>query len=229
MDPEIDYKPPNRKGVRHHKDCLHDEPGVTICTCNPIRPEPKSSFSQIPWFEEEVKEHTRKLIKAVFPFMPRKERKELQETITEKYTQEQTDLIGAIPTMKKYAVFAVIPNGNLTVRLFDGPSYIPSHSERIELVKKFQKKMPSRTTHKIVGISNPLPSQYGYGGAYVYPVRITPQPPPPPPPPPPTEDRIEILSPAKTLEDLLDTSQRRSVSDYDNPYGDPYYGDITGY
>jgi len=30
------YKAPNRKGVRHEWDCLHDEPGVTICTCSPV-------------------------------------------------------------------------------------------------------------------------------------------------------------------------------------------------
>lgn len=28
------YKPPNRKGIRHHNDCLHDLPGVTICDCD---------------------------------------------------------------------------------------------------------------------------------------------------------------------------------------------------
>lgn len=26
-------KPPNRKGIRHQQHCLHDEPGVTVCTC----------------------------------------------------------------------------------------------------------------------------------------------------------------------------------------------------
>lgn len=30
------YKPPNRKGKRHHVDCLHDEPGVTLCVCEPL-------------------------------------------------------------------------------------------------------------------------------------------------------------------------------------------------
>jgi hypothetical protein len=29
------YKAPNRKGVSHQEHCLHDEPGVTICTCQP--------------------------------------------------------------------------------------------------------------------------------------------------------------------------------------------------
>jgi hypothetical protein len=28
-------KPPNRKGVQHQDYCLNDEPGVTICICEP--------------------------------------------------------------------------------------------------------------------------------------------------------------------------------------------------
>ena len=34
------YKPANSKGVRHQNHCLHDEPGVTTCTCDPIREDP---------------------------------------------------------------------------------------------------------------------------------------------------------------------------------------------
>lgn len=31
------WKPRNAKGVRHREHCLHDEPGVTVCTCGGCR------------------------------------------------------------------------------------------------------------------------------------------------------------------------------------------------
>lgn len=49
---EFIYKPPNQKEVRHHVDCLHDEPGVTVCTCVPLQQEGEGSLDE-QWIDDQ--------------------------------------------------------------------------------------------------------------------------------------------------------------------------------
>lgn len=65
-------------------------------------------------------------------------------------------------------------------------------AEQEKVIRDVQDNLPKG--HKVVGISNEFPGQYGSGGVYVYPVRIS--------PPPKPRYEIEVGPSARNLENL---------------------------
>lgn len=120
---------------------------------------------------------------------------------------------------RKIAVFNTNPEGKLVIRLADveeGPGRINYHENQIrpdhreKLIRAVQDNLPKG--HTVVGVSNLVPSVYGQGGAYIFPVRIT---------PPAPSYEIDVGPPAKSLSDL--TSQTHSSRQaLDDLFGDGY-------
>lgn len=102
------------------------------------------------------------------------------------------------------AVFNINDQGALVMRLVESP--IPSYttgpyqtrtvlspSEQGKVIREVQDGLPSG--QRVVGITNEFPSEYGNGGVYVYPVKVT-------VPAPKPSYNVKVSSVAKTLEDL---------------------------
>lgn len=74
---------------------------------------------------------------------------------------------------QQIAVFNINPEGALVIRLEDIPQdfkYASHSTVKENAVRTVKERLPA--DHKVVGVSNPLPSPNGLGGAYVFPVRI---------------------------------------------------------
>lgn len=124
-----------------------------------------------------------------------------------------------MPTWNKYIlVFNTNPEGALVVRMvpiarndLDLSETQVLNSVRRLKIKEVQNDLPKG--HKVVGVSNLLPSQYGQGGAYIFPVRLH--------VPEPTYE-VNIGPYVKTLQDLT-TQADDNHPDTWKPEGGGFY------
>lgn len=115
-------------------------------------------------------------------------------------------------TWNKYiAVFNTNPGGNVVARLVSVTTNELNLSEtqilesaRRKIIQKVQDSLPEG--HNVVGVSNIMPSQYGQGGAYIFPIKII--------PPQPPETIIEMGPAIKSLWDMQIDEAEHDPSHY---------------